>query len=152
MNIVAVSPADDPILIDHYLAIWDSYGTPADDYAEDARTRMADFIDESRERGCHGGYMAIIDGEIAGSVICCLLRSPYPEVIKSDRRLRGYIWSVYTAPKHRRKGVGRALTERAVSHLRAAGCTSIVLHASDAGAPMYGALGFRPAHEMRIDL
>jgi ribosomal protein S18 acetylase RimI-like enzyme len=147
VEIVPVGPADDPVLISHYLAIWDSYGTRREDYADDARAKVAAFIEEARRQGGYGGYVAVIDGEIAGSVMCCLLRSPYPEVIRPDRRLRGYIWSVYTAPGHRHKGVGRALTERAVSHLRAVGCTSVVLHASDAGAPMYQGLGFRLAHE-----
>lgn len=152
MEIVAVGPADDPVLIAHYLAIWNSYGTLPDDYADDAPAKVAAFIEDAREHGRHGGYLAVVDGEIAGSVMCCLLRSPYPEVIKPDRRRRGYIWSVYTTPGHRRKGVGRALTERAVLHLKRAGCTSVILHASDAGAPMYQGLGFHFAHEMRMDI
>lgn len=152
MEIIAVGPADDPVLIAHYLEIWDSYGTRPDDYARDAPAKVAAFIEETRGHGGHGGYVAVVDGEIAGSAMCCLLHSPYPEVIKPDRRLRGYIWSVYTAPGQRRKGVGRALTERAVSHLKAIGCTSVVLHASDAGASLYEGLGFRLAHEMRMDI
>ena len=152
MNVVSVGPADDPVLIAHYLAIWDSYGTPAEDYAEDAMETVARFIKDSRAAARHGGFLAIIDGEIVGSTMCCLLRSPYPDVIRPDRRLRGYIWSVFTVPTHRGRGVGKALTERAIEHLRNVGCTHVVLHASEAGAPMYEKLGFTRAGEMRLAL
>lgn len=152
MNIVAVGPSDDAVLAGHYLAIWDSYGTPAGDYVANAHERVLEFIEECRQDGVHGGFLAIVDGEIAGSSMCCLLREPYPKVILPSKRLRGYIWSVYTTPAHRRKGIGRALTATAVEHLRRAGCTSVVLHASDAGMPMYEAMGFRRGGELKIDL
>ena len=97
LEIVAVGPADDPVLVQHYLAIWDRYRTPQEDYVSDA----ADV------------------GNFAGSVMCCLLRSPYLDVLRPDPRRRGYIGSVYTVPCHRGKGIRRALTCRAVSHLKA---------------------------------
>ncbi|MCA1442978.1 GNAT family N-acetyltransferase [Ensifer sp. IC4062] len=150
MNIIAAGPADDPILVAHYLAIWDSYGTPQEDYVDDAAQRVIAFIEETRAAGHHGGFLAVIDGEIAGSAMCCLLRSPYPEVIRPERRLMGYIWSVYTETSQRGKGVGKALTQRSIGHLKEIGCNSIVLHASDAGAPMYEKLGFKRAGEMRL--
>jgi len=152
LDIIAVGPADDSVLIKHYLAIWDSYGTPPDDYAPDAAHAVSRFIEETRADGSHRGFLAIIDGNVAGSAMACLLRSPYPEVIKPTIRKRGYIWSVYTAPSYRGRGIGTALTERAIQHLKALGCTHVVLHASDAGAPMYEKLGFTRAGEMRITL
>jgi GNAT superfamily N-acetyltransferase len=137
MNVIAVGPADDPVLISHYLAIWDSYGTPKEDFVPGASDVVAHFIENSRAHSQHGGFLAVVDGEIAGSAMCCLLHSPYPDVIKPERRLRGYIWSVFTVPSYRGRGVGKAMTERAIAHLRNVGCTHIVLHASDSGAPLY---------------
>lgn len=150
LNIVDAGPASDPILIRHYLSIWDSYGTPKEDYAPNAADAVAQFIEENRNCGQHGGFLATVEGDIAGSAMCCLLRSPYPDVIKPVVRRRGYIWSVYTEPNYRGKGVGKSLTMRAIDHLRSAGCTDVVLHASDAGAPMYEQLGFKRAGEMRL--
>jgi hypothetical protein len=48
LDIIAAGPADDAVLIKHYLAIWDSYGTPPDDYAPDAADAVGRFIEESR--------------------------------------------------------------------------------------------------------
>lgn len=149
-DVIKAGPADDPVLIDHYLAIWDSYGTPQEHYVEEPVKPVASFIEESRGSGGHGGFLAVIDGEIVGSAMCCLLRSPYPEVIKREHRLRGYIWSVYVTPTWRGQGLGKLLTERAMAHLKAIGCTYIVLHASDAGAPLYEKIGFERAGEMRL--
>jgi GNAT superfamily N-acetyltransferase len=152
LDIIAVGPADDAVLIKHYLAIWNSYGTPPDVYAPDAADAVRRFIEECRADGSHGGFLAIVDGDVAGSAMACLLRSPYPEVIKPGIKRRGYIWPVYTKPAYRGRGVGKALTERAIAHLKSIGCTHVVLHASDAGAPMYEKLGFTRAGEMRITL
>ena len=152
LDIIAVGPADDPVLIKHYLAIWESYGTAREDYDPDASNAVSRFIEESRTDGSHGGFLAIVDGDIAGSAIACLLRSPYPEVVKPGVKRRGYIWAVYTEPFYRGRGIGKALTERAIEHLRNVGCTHVVLHASDVGAPMYEKLGFTPAGEMRLNL
>jgi GNAT superfamily N-acetyltransferase len=151
-QIEPATAAEDDILIGHYMAIWESYGTPPEHYADDARERVSDFIEQCRKHAHHGAFIATIDGEVAGSVVCCLLRSPYPDVIEPEHRMRGYIWSVFTTPGHRRKGVGKQLTARAVKHLRDVGCTQVVLHASAAGESVYEALGFVRAGEMRLDL
>ena len=88
-----------------------------DDCAPDAAHAVGGFIEESRADGSHGGFLAIIHVDIAGSAMACLLRSPYPEVIKPGLKRRGYIWSVYTEPSYRGRGVGKALTERAITQL-----------------------------------
>ena len=141
LDIIAVGPADDAVLIKHYLAIWDSYGTPPDDYAPDAAHTVGRFIEDSRAEGSHRGFLAVMDGDVAGSAIACLLLSPYPDVIKPGVIRRGYIWSGYTEPFYRGGGIGKALTARAITHLKGIGCTHVVLQASDAGAPMYEELG-----------
>ncbi|MGO7564987.1 GNAT family N-acetyltransferase, partial [Rhizobium johnstonii] len=49
----------------------------------------------------------------------------------------GYIWSVYVADAFRRRGIALALTNNAVDYLKSIGCTTAVIHASDAGEPVY---------------
>lgn len=47
-------------------------------------------------------------------------------------------------------GIALALTNKAVDYLKSIGCTTAVIHASDAGEPVYHATGFELAKEMRL--
>ena len=49
---------------------------------------------------------------------------------------------MYTEPEHRRRGLARRLMAEMIAWCRAAGLGSVSLHASDAGRPLYEALGF----------
>ncbi|ARQ12254.1 GCN5-related N-acetyltransferase protein (plasmid) [Rhizobium etli] len=103
-----------------------------------------------REERRLASFLAVVDDEIAGSVSCQLHQSPFPEVIRPEQRLHGYIWSVYVAEAFRRRGIALALTNRAVDYLKSIGCTTAVIHASDAGEPVYCSVGFELAKEMRL--
>ena len=63
---------------------------------------------------------------------------------------RGNILNVYVQPAYRRRGLARALTEAAVAWCRQNGVRMVILHASDAGRPIYAALGFTPSNEMSL--
>jgi GNAT superfamily N-acetyltransferase len=65
-------------------------------------------------------------------------------------RWRGNILNVYTCPQSRRKGLARKLTERAIEWCRANRVGTVILHASDAGRPLYQSMGFVPSNEMRL--
>ena len=152
MQIRPATAADDPILVRHYLALWESYGTPPEHYWADSEARILAFIVEGRDRWRLAAFLAEEGGEVVGSVACQMYASPYPEVVAAEHRCFGYIWSVYVDPQHRRRGVARGLVERAVAHLKAMDCTHVALHASEAGKPLYEGLGFEPATEMRLPL
>jgi GNAT superfamily N-acetyltransferase len=65
---------------------------------------------------------------------------------------RANILNVYTRPESRRMGLARTLVEQAMEWCRANGISTVILHASDAGRPLYESMGFRPTSEMRIIL
>lgn len=150
MDIRIATPDEDEILVGHYLKIWDSYGTPPEHYRLDAAARILSFLRSGREERRLASFLAIVDDEIAGSVSCQLHQSPFPEVIRPEQRLHGYIWSVYVAEAFRRRGIALALTNRAVDYLKSIGCTTAVIHASDVGEPVYRSAGFELAKEMRL--
>ncbi len=56
----------------------------------------------------------------------------------------GWIGMIWTAPAHRGRGLGGAMTERVIDDLVARGCRTLLLDASDAGRPIYERLGFEP--------
>jgi GNAT superfamily N-acetyltransferase len=57
----------------------------------------------------------------------------------------GWLGGIVVVQSWRRRGFGRALTLALIAGLRAAGCRTISLEATDEGRPMYEAMGFRLA-------
>ena len=55
----------------------------------------------------------------------------------------GWLGAIVVAAEHRGRGYGRAVTEELSRRLRAAGCVTLSLEATDAGRPMYERMGFR---------
>lgn len=152
MKVRLATPADDPVLVSHYLALWDSYGTPTEQFLPDARDRVQAFIDQGRQWLDLASFIATLDGEVVGSAACQMYATPYPSVIGPQFRKFGYIWHVYVLPGFKRHGFGKALTQAAVDYLRDVGCTTAVLNASDAGLPLYESMGFKCGTEMRLQL
>jgi ribosomal protein S18 acetylase RimI-like enzyme len=65
---------------------------------------------------------------------------------------RAYVYNVYVAPEHRRKGLARKLMEEILAHCRAEGIHTIWLHASDEGRSLYERMGFVATNEMKLVL
>jgi GNAT superfamily N-acetyltransferase len=57
--------------------------------------------------------------------------------------------NVYTEPQWRGRGVARALMRVLMEWASSRGTDRVVLHASDAGRPLYESLGFHATNEMR---
>lgn len=57
-----------------------------------------------------------------------------------------WIGYLVVRPEFRRHGVGQAMMEHAIAHLRASGVQTIRLTASEAGARIYSRLGFQPEY------
>jgi GNAT superfamily N-acetyltransferase len=55
----------------------------------------------------------------------------------------GWLGAIVVDATVRRRGHGRAMTEELMRLLRAEGCTTLSLEATDAGRPMYEQMGFR---------
>ncbi len=146
------SAADDQTIARHYLALWDSYGTPAEHYRPDAAGEVLTFLKAGREQHALAVFLALDEERIVGSAGCQLHTSPFPEVIRSEYRRFGYIWSVYVEPSHQRRGIAKELVSHAINYLRDLGCTTVSLNSSAAGKKLYCDLGFQLASEMRLPL
>ena len=57
--------------------------------------------------------------------------------------------NVYTEPQWRGRGIARALMRELMRWASEQGTDRVVLHASDAGRPLYVSLGFHSTNEMR---
>ena len=140
----------DDIVVSHYLAIWESYGTPPDHLRQDAWAVVSEFLDDGRRNRKLASFIAFDGTTAAGSASCQLHMMPYPTVLKAEHMLQGYIWSVYVDPAYRRRGVSKRLTSMAIEYLRGIGCTGVVLHSSEVGESLYRGLRFEVGREMRL--
>jgi GNAT superfamily N-acetyltransferase len=59
------------------------------------------------------------------------------------------VLNVWTEPRWRRQGVAESLMEAVLGWARAERLDRLVLHASEAGRPLYERLGFVRTNEMR---
>ena len=60
------------------------------------------------------------------------------------------VLNVYTEPVCRGRGIAEALMRRVIAWAGEAGVHTLVLHASEAGRPLYERLGFASTNEMRF--
>ena len=93
----------------------------------------------------------VMDGEtiVGGTGIWVIDWPPGPDIVEGGRAC---IYNVYTEPEHRRQGLAEHLMRIILKWCQERGIHSIMLHASDAGRPLYEKLGFTARNEMRIEL
>jgi N-acetyltransferase len=146
-------PEEDTILADHFVRMWRDIGVEPGGFRDDASARTIAFVEAARRDLAHRAFVAEVPGQgVVGSASCQIFAGPYPDVLTPAQRRYGYLWGVYVEPAWRRKGVATALTRSACAYLASIGCTHVVLHASKGGRPVYAALGFEDATEMRLAL
>ena len=143
---------DDELIAEHYLVLWDSYGFARDQHVPGSEKLVRRFIDEARATQELRAFVCRSGGAAVASAACQVRRAPYPEVLLPTIRKIGYVGSVYVAPDHRRKGIAGKLMRACTGYLADIGCTSVILHASEAGLPLYKALGFEGTSELRLTL
>ena len=148
---------DVPTLAHHRAAMFrDIHGLPDDQYEA-----MADASRRYFERAvADGEYLAWLaspassaDEIVAGAGLQLRVALPSlrqragtTEVTSSPQ---GVVLNVFTERAWRRRGVARLLMEQVLDGASRAGVSSLVLHASAEGRPLYEALGFKATNEMR---
>jgi GNAT superfamily N-acetyltransferase len=103
--------------------------------------------------GSYVGWLAIADPDrvIAGAGAHVHLQLPRisHDGIAVTTAPAPLVVNVYTEPDFRGMGIARALMNVLLEWATTQGCDRVVLHASDAGRPLYESLGFAPTNEMR---
>ena len=120
----------------------------SDEYLDATQASFEEMLANDNYRG----WLAFPDGEskpiaVAGYII--LRHPPKPERIAQDR---AYVTSVYTAPEHRYKGVGRALMQHVIAHARDNNFRRLELRSSLEGRKLYTKLGFTPQEVWMLEL
>lgn len=90
MEFLKATPAYDDILVKHYLAIWDSYGTPAHHFDVEPAEKVARFIEEGRALRQLATFLAFDGGfvPIAPVALSCRAKARISQTRLHLERLR----------------------------------------------------------------
>ncbi|WP_416209812.1 GNAT family N-acetyltransferase [Nodularia sp. LEGE 06071] len=145
-------PPEDALIAQHFYQMWQDIGVPDEAMNSNYLDITLEFITQARQDLFYQAFVAQVDDVIVGSASCQLFSGLYPNVMTAEYRKFGYIWGVYVEPVYRKQGIAKKLTNSAVAHLKAIGCTRVVLNASPSGKPVYSSLGFLESNAMQLDL
>jgi GNAT superfamily N-acetyltransferase len=151
-----ITPEDAGLVAHHRAAMFLAMGSLRADAVDALVSATSAYLFDAIARGEYHGWFALPDADPAavaggaGVQLRPLLPRPNPSGpgILSGRQ--GIILNVFVEPPFRRLGVARLLVEHALEWSREQQLASVVLHASDAGRPLYERLGFVATNEMRF--
>ncbi|HYW20810.1 MAG TPA: GNAT family N-acetyltransferase [Nodularia sp. (in: cyanobacteria)] len=145
-------PPEDALIAQHFYQMWRDNGVPDEAIHPNWLDITFEFIAQARQELFYQAFVAEVDDVIVGSASCQLFSGLYPNVMIAEYRKFGYIWGVYVEPVYRKQGIAKKLTKSAIAHLKAIGCTRVVLNASPSGKPVYSSLSFVESNAMQLDL
>ena len=139
--------------------MWQEMGDLPDEHFEPLRRRAELQFSELLGRGDYVGWLATPTSEpqtiVAGAGV--FLRDSLPSPRKVNGRTvgvttgkLGLVINVFTEPEWRRRGLGVLLMQQVIDWSREQRLDRLILHASDAGRPLYEKLGFVTTNEMRL--
>jgi len=92
----------------------------------------------------HTTYLAM-DGEKVVGVGSVDYHTEMPTVANPTGKC-AFLMNIYTAPEHRKQGIATRIVELLIGDAKSRGVGSIMLEATEMGAPLYRRLGFADAH------
>jgi GNAT superfamily N-acetyltransferase len=99
------------------------------------------------------GWLAVDDGGAVLAGAGVHIKPQLPRISHDGARVvvdpMPLVVNVYTQPEWRGQGIARALMNVLMEWAAERGADRLVLHASDAGRPLYLSLGFEATNEMR---
>jgi GNAT superfamily N-acetyltransferase len=145
---------DAAIVARHRVEMFREMGeVPTDDLARELLDKSTSALAAALADGTYIGWLAVGDH---GKVIAgagAHIKQQLPRMSHDKARIEvmpvPLVVNVYTEPECRGQGVARALMRVLMKWASTLGSGRVVLHASDAGRPLYTSLGFHPTNEMR---
>ena len=98
------------------------------------------FVDTEK----HTTYLAM-DGEKVVGVGSVDYHTEMPTVSNPTGKC-AFLMNIYTAPEHRKQGIATRIVMLLIEDAKGRGVGSIMLEATEMGAPLYRRLGFADAH------
>ena len=151
LEIRPAAAGDAPVIVAHRRAMFEEMGGAAAEQLDRMDAAFAPWVAVRLATGEYQGWLAVdAAGGVAGGAGVWVMDWP-PHMLHVAAR-RANVLNVYVRPAFRRRGLARRLMQTALDWCRAQGLSVVILHASQAGRPLYEALGFRATNEMRLVL
>jgi len=148
------TPADAAIIAEHRVAMFRDMGEiPTEALGAQLLAESTTALTVWLRDQSYIGWLAIDDrgAVIAGAGVH--IKPQLPRISHDGARVvttpMPLAVNVYTEPERRGQGIARALVNVLMKWAAGQGTDRVVLHASDAGRPLYLSLGFEPTNEMR---
>ncbi len=143
--------SDLDLLVRHRVSMWIAIRPELGVQAQEMSALTRDWIKKMLSEGRLIGFIAKTESEQVAGSGCIWLREQQPRF--SDSLLQApYLMSMYTEEAFRRKGVASLIVQNAIEWSRSHGYSTISLHASGAGIPLYERFGFKLTTEMRLKI
>lgn len=153
------SLADVDVIAEHRARMFDEMGQVPSDAFETLRAKSRKRLHDFLKRGEYVGWLAVpaqrpeIIAGGAGVQLREVLPHPLSSANEGNKIAEGrhaIILNVFTEPDWRHQGIAVLLLQRVIEWARAERLDRLVLHASEAGRPLYERLGFVGTSEMRL--
>ena len=105
---------------------------------------------EALANGSFRGWLALAGERVVGGG--GIVISPWPSHPYDLECRKATILNMFVDPDYRRRGIARQLMKIMIDWCRDESFSTVSLHASKNGRPLYEALGFEPTNEMRLKL
>ncbi len=151
IKIRTATPEDCAVILHHRRRMFEDMEEGSADDLDRMVEATAPWLDRALAEGSYRGWLAENPGGkvVAGGGV---LVSSWPAGPRDHYARRALIINVYTEPEFRRQGLARRLMLLMIQWLKDQAFSSVSLHASAAGRPLYDTLGFQSTNEMRLRL
>jgi GNAT superfamily N-acetyltransferase len=153
-NIRDAAVDDAASIAKHRVSMFADMGAvPSDEHAAQLLEASVVALRSALAEGSYKGWLAFDeDRQVVGGA-GVHIKPQLPRIASGDLKIKSgpvpLVVNVYTEKPWRHRGVARALMKSLLNWARENGFDRVLLHASDAGRPLYTALGFQPTNEMR---
>jgi GNAT superfamily N-acetyltransferase len=153
------TPADGDAIAEHRARMFDEMGQVRPGTFETLRAKSCERLRDLLKRGEYIGWLALPaqNPDIIAGGAGVQLREVLPHPLSRENQSNGIgegrhaiILNVFTEPQWRHQGVAMLLLQRIIQWARSERLDRLVLHASEAGRPLYERLGFVDTNEMRL--
>jgi GNAT superfamily N-acetyltransferase len=157
VNSCTIRPAtltDAEVIAGHRVAMFRDMGEiPTDAVANELLAASTIALNALLREGSYVGWLAADPGGRVVAGAGAHIKPWLPRIADNGARVAAsrlpLVVNVYTEPEWRGKGIARALMTALMDWSVGEGFDRVLLHASDAGRPLYASLGFAPTNEMR---